>query len=209
MKRTALVIAIGALCTGLSAGALAQENGQDQQGQQNQTDQQGQMNQQEGQDQQDSMSQQEPSGDQQQGGQQNELMSMPASELEGMTVVNQEDEELGDVGRIAVSTQDNQVYAIISVGGFLGMGDKSVALPVQDMELQEDQLLLKTSRSEDELKQSAEDYNEEDYQTVEGDTTLSDAAGGSGGGSGSTGGGSTGGTGGSAGDAPTEDGSSS
>lgn len=98
---------------------------------------------------------------------------------------------MGEVERVAVSTQDNQVVVVVSVGGFLGIGDESVALPLQEMNLQEDQLVLQTSRSEDELQQSAEEYNEEDYQTVEGETTLSDAASGgsmSGGSGGSMGG---------------------
>ncbi|MCG7599962.1 PRC-barrel domain-containing protein [Halomonas sp. McH1-25] len=169
MKRTALAIAIGALSGSLSMGILAQESGQTE-------PDQGQMGQAEGQQtQQESMTQQDPSGSQQ-GGQQGDLMSMPVSEIEGMQVVNQDGQELGEVERVAISNQDNQVYAIVSVGGFLGIGDESVALPIEEMNLQKDHLVLQTNRSEDELQQSAEDYNEEDYQAVEGDTALSDAA---------------------------------
>ena len=169
MKRTALAIAIGALSGSLSMGILAQESGQTE-------PDQGQMGQAEGQQtQQESMTQQDPSGSQQ-GGQQGDLMSMPVSEIEGMQVVNQDGQELGEVERVAISNQDNQVYAIVSVGGFLGIGDESVALPIEEMNLQEDHLVLQTNRSDDELQQSAEDYNEEDYQAVEGDTALSEAA---------------------------------
>lgn len=175
MKRTALAIAIGALSGSLSMGILAQESGQTEpdQGQMGQAE--GQQTQQEPMTQQESMTQQDPSGSQQ-GGQQGDLMSMPVSEVEGMQVVNQDGQELGEVERVAISNQDDQVYAIVSVGGFLGIGDESVALPIEEMNLQEDHLVLQTNRSEDELQQSAEDYNEEDYQAVEGDTALSDAA---------------------------------
>ncbi|GHB09454.1 PRC-barrel domain-containing protein [Modicisalibacter luteus] len=121
--------------------------------------------------------QQQNQNQQQQSQQQNSLMQMTASDLQGKQVVTQQGEELGEVGEISKSTQDNSLYAIVSVGGFLGLGEKEIALPLQEMNLEQDQLVMQTQRSKDQLKDSANEYNEQDYQPVEGNVTLSQAAG--------------------------------
>jgi hypothetical protein len=121
--------------------------------------------------------QQQNQTQQQQSQQQNSLMQMTASDLQGKQVVTQQGEELGEVEEISKSTQDNSLYAIVSVGGFLGLGEKEIALPLQEMNLEQDQLVMQTQRSKDQLKDSANEYNEQDYQPVEGNVTLSQAAG--------------------------------
>jgi hypothetical protein len=48
----------------------------------------------------------------------------------GAKVVNAEHKDLGTIERISWSISDNRVaYAILSFGGFLGMGDKHFAIP--------------------------------------------------------------------------------
>ena len=51
-----------------------------------------------------------------------------ASDIIGKTVKNAENETLGSVDDLVVSRDDKVVYAIVSVGGFLGVGDKRVAV---------------------------------------------------------------------------------
>jgi sporulation protein YlmC with PRC-barrel domain len=55
---------------------------------------------------------------------------MGASTLIGDRVRNTKDEELGDIKEIMLDTRTGKVsYAVLSFGGFLGMGDKLFAVP--------------------------------------------------------------------------------
>jgi sporulation protein YlmC with PRC-barrel domain len=56
-----------------------------------------------------------------------------ASNLIGKEVRNPQDEEIGEVDDLVI-TQDGQVHAIISVGGFLGMGEHLVAVPYNELQ---------------------------------------------------------------------------
>jgi hypothetical protein len=55
---------------------------------------------------------------------------MGADTLIGNDVVNQDDEELGDINEIMLDMRNGRVvYAVLSFGGFLGMGEKLFAAP--------------------------------------------------------------------------------
>lgn len=57
-----------------------------------------------------------------------------ASKLEGVNVYNQEDEHVGDITEVLVN-KDGQVEAVvIGVGGFLGIGQRDVAVPFNALE---------------------------------------------------------------------------
>lgn len=56
-----------------------------------------------------------------------------ASNLMGKTVRNPQDEEVGEVDDLVI-TEDGQVHAIISVGGFLGLGEHLVAVPYNELQ---------------------------------------------------------------------------
>ena len=61
---------------------------------------------------------------------------MGADTLIGDSVVNGHDERLGDIKEIMLDMQTGQVaYAVLSFGGFLGMGDKLFAVPWQALHL--------------------------------------------------------------------------
>ena len=53
-----------------------------------------------------------------------------ASDLIGMDVRNQQNEKLGDIKDLVVDLPSGKIsYAVLSVGGFLGIGDKLIAVP--------------------------------------------------------------------------------
>lgn len=55
---------------------------------------------------------------------------MGADTLIGNDVYNQNDEDLGDIREIMLDVRSGRVsYAVLSFGGFLGMGDKLFAVP--------------------------------------------------------------------------------
>ncbi|GIK98282.1 MAG: hypothetical protein BroJett029_24910 [Alphaproteobacteria bacterium] len=82
----------------------------------------------------------------------NPLGQMTADELIGKSVVNQNGEEVGNISDIVINRQDQAVLAIIAVGGFLGIGEKNVAVPFEQLQPGEDEAVLMSSATEDELK---------------------------------------------------------
>jgi sporulation protein YlmC with PRC-barrel domain len=61
---------------------------------------------------------------------------MGADTLIGDSVVNGQDEDLGDIKEIMIDMRSGQVaYAVLSFGGFLGIGEKLFAVPWQALHL--------------------------------------------------------------------------
>src|SRR5690349_21624756 len=61
-----------------------------------------------------------------------------ATKIIGATIYNEADERVGTVDDLIVSRTDRIPYAIISVGGFLGMGKKLVAVPMGNLQFSMD-----------------------------------------------------------------------
>jgi len=106
------------------------------------------------------------------------LYSKRIQEITGKEVANVNGDTLGEIEQVVRGTDDDRLYVVISVGGFLGIGDKQVALPVDDLQLSEDRLVLTTNLDEDALKQQADAYEAAQYQPVTEDMTLAEARGG-------------------------------
>lgn len=68
-----------------------------------------------------------------------------ASELIGAAVENTSGESVGEVGDIIVDADGNANAALISIGGFLGLGQKDVAVPFADLNVQEQDGALKVT----------------------------------------------------------------
>jgi len=58
-----------------------------------------------------------------------------ATQLIGMNVYGPADESLGDVNDVLFDRQGNVLAAVIGVGGFLGVGEKAVAVPIAMVEV--------------------------------------------------------------------------
>lgn len=64
---------------------------------------------------------------------------LKASDFMGMPVVNQSGETLGEIQDLAIDTDQERVaYAVLSFGGFMGMGDKWFAIPATALTLPAD-----------------------------------------------------------------------
>jgi sporulation protein YlmC with PRC-barrel domain len=64
---------------------------------------------------------------------------LSASTLEGDKVVNAAGQDIGKIDEIMIDTPTGRVaYAVLSFGGFLGMGDKLFAIPWSRLSLDED-----------------------------------------------------------------------
>lgn len=93
-------------------------------------------------------------------------MAYNPEDYDGKRVVNANGDKVGEVEKLVISTGDQQVYAVIGVGGFLGIGEKDVAIPLEQLQPQGEDLTLASGITEDELKNSME-YNESEFSAFE------------------------------------------
>jgi len=60
---------------------------------------------------------------------------VPASKIIGETVVNRQGENVGKIIELVIDAKKNRVlYAVLSFGGFMGMGNKLFAMPWEAFE---------------------------------------------------------------------------
>ena len=64
---------------------------------------------------------------------------MFTSKLKGLNVYNQNNESIGEISDIAITKSDQVQALIISVGGFLGMGEHYVAVAPSAVHMAYDQ----------------------------------------------------------------------
>ncbi|PYJ40575.1 MAG: photosystem reaction center subunit H, partial [Verrucomicrobia bacterium] len=61
---------------------------------------------------------------------------LTVSEIKGSTVRNRQREEIGDIDELLIEPDSGRVrFAILSVGGFLGLGSTRVAVPWSAFEI--------------------------------------------------------------------------
>jgi sporulation protein YlmC with PRC-barrel domain len=65
-----------------------------------------------------------------------------ASKLIGAPVYNEQDERVGSIDDLIVSPDRSISYAVVSVGGFLGIGKRLVAIPVEQLRDEKGKLIL-------------------------------------------------------------------
>lgn len=78
-----------------------------------------------------------------------------ATKIVGSTVVNQNNDKIGTVDDLIVEPGEKVPYAILSVGGFLGIGDRLVAVPFNLLNFVGDKIEL-PGATKDELSSMAE-----------------------------------------------------
>jgi len=80
---------------------------------------------------------------------------MSASSLSGDRVVNSKGEDIGKIDEIMIDTPTGRVaYAVLSFGGFLGMGDKLFAIPWSMLSLDEDNKVFRLDIDKERLKRA-------------------------------------------------------
>ncbi len=80
---------------------------------------------------------------------------MSASSLNGDRVVNSMGEDIGKIDEIMIDTPTGRVaYAVLSFGGFLGMGDKLFAIPWSLLSLDEDNKVFRLDIDKERLKKA-------------------------------------------------------
>lgn len=89
-----------------------------------------------------------------------------ATELIGMDVKNAHSEKLGDLKEIVIDLQGGRIiYAVLATGGFLGFGDKLIALPPSSLSLAGDNKHLLLEAEKETLKDAA-GFNKNNWPEV-------------------------------------------
>jgi sporulation protein YlmC with PRC-barrel domain len=79
------------------------------------------------------------------------------SKLKGSNVVNDQNEKIGTVDDVIIGRDGNALFAVLQVGGFLGLGGRLVAVPFQSLNLQDDgRKIVLPGATKDELKKLPE-----------------------------------------------------
>jgi len=73
------------------------------------------------------------------------------SKVRGSSVVNDGNDAIGTVDDIIISSDGKTAYAILSVGGFLGLGTHLVAVPYESLNITPERVLL-PGGTKDQLK---------------------------------------------------------
>jgi ribosomal 30S subunit maturation factor RimM len=90
---------------------------------------------------------------------------LTAETLMGTTVYGPNDENIGDVGDIALNAEGQVDAIIVDVGGFLGIGEKPVAVAMDNLQFMKDSggsMYLYTQFTQEELN-NAPEYNSSTY----------------------------------------------
>jgi PRC-barrel domain len=74
-----------------------------------------------------------------------------SSKLVGAPVVNDANESIGKIDDLLVGRSDKVLYAVLSVGGFLGVGSKLVAVPYASLQISAKNVVL-PGGNKDQLK---------------------------------------------------------
>jgi hypothetical protein len=98
---------------------------------------------------------------------QNPLAAMPASEVIDAEVNNLEGDNVAKIADLVKQQGRDEIYAVLSVGGLLGIGDKKVVVPLDELQVGQEGTIVMANASEERLKQMAE-YDEKRYESTAG-----------------------------------------
>jgi PRC-barrel domain len=79
------------------------------------------------------------------------------SKVVGSTVVNESNETVGTIDDLIVTPNEKVPFAVLSVGGFLGMGTKYVVVPYSALEVRANRMVLPGATKE--TLKSLPEYN--------------------------------------------------
>ena len=88
-----------------------------------------------------------------------------SDDIIGRKVVNRQGDTLGEIEELVIQPQKKEVHAVISVGGFLGMGDHNVVVPMKDLNVTRDNVTLMSQQTKEDLK-TLPKYDENSWQNA-------------------------------------------
>ncbi|MAY62232.1 MAG: hypothetical protein CML29_08465 [Rhizobiales bacterium] len=101
--------------------------------------------------------------------------TVTADELDGAWVYNSDNESIGEIGDIILDADGKVEAFVLDVGGFLGIGEKEVAVSASDLDFRKDEsgdIVVFTPFTQEQLEQQAA-YDEETYKNDRENGSLS------------------------------------
>jgi hypothetical protein len=93
-------------------------------------------------------------------------MAISLNNYNGKEVITSTGDSVGTIDKLVTSNSDHAVYAVVGVGGFLGIGQRNAAIPVHQLHLQGDKWVLSTDITVDSLKKGMK-YEKSDFSAFE------------------------------------------
>jgi sporulation protein YlmC with PRC-barrel domain len=81
--------------------------------------------------------------------------------------------EVGDIERVVEANSDKKQYLVISRGGFLGLFESEVLVPLENVAAQGDRIVLRNVTEEQIKAYPKFDNDDKAYRELEGSTTIS------------------------------------
>ncbi|MEK0081575.1 PRC-barrel domain-containing protein [Benzoatithermus flavus] len=102
----------------------------------------------------------------------NPLYNMKGEQIVGQNVYGPNGEEIGEIDNVVMSKEGKQAAAVIGVGGFLGIGERKVAIPLDQLHMGTDNKLT-TSMTKDQIN-SMQPYEESGWSKLDPSGTIHD-----------------------------------
>lgn len=99
------------------------------------------------------------------------ISEMTVGDIIGQNVYEPNGDTIGDIDYIV--GRDGGANAVIGIGGFLGLGEYTVALPLEEFTYDADQQMVKLDTTKDALKEQPE-FDESDIESLPNETRLGD-----------------------------------
>lgn len=84
--------------------------------------------------------------------------------------------QLGDVEQV-IQAQDGKRYIVVGVGGFLGIGEKHVLIPVENVAMRNNRLVTVGLTNDQVKTRPVFDHNNREFKDVDANATLEIASG--------------------------------
>ncbi|KAA9006756.1 putative sodium/potassium/calcium exchanger [Histidinibacterium aquaticum] len=104
-------------------------------------------------------------------GQPTSIAEMTVGEFIGLVVFSPEDERIGEIDYVV--EQDGGLAGVIGIGGFLGLAEYTVAIPIEEFQLREEGDSLGLDATRDALRERPE-FDETGVEGLEDDVVLGD-----------------------------------
>jgi sporulation protein YlmC with PRC-barrel domain len=90
------------------------------------------------------------------------MRGMRSNEIVGKTLYGSQGEEIGEISNVVMKTGGTTPEAVVGVGGFLGMGEQTITIPLSQIDMQGDRLVTNVTREQIEARGK---YDETGYQS--------------------------------------------
>jgi len=88
------------------------------------------------------------------------------SEYTGKEVIDAKGDSIGKIEKLVTHNSDHAVYAVVGVGGFMGIGEKETAIPIDNLQSHGEKWQLSIGITKDLLQQRMK-YEESEFSAFE------------------------------------------